>query len=175
MNNKYPWKQAIITGTVVGIFAIASFSIADRLNRHLAWGMHTTTLRGLTGLLTLVILAVGIYTGMRSVKRNNSGKLSYGHAMLTGFIIALITGIITALAGLIYCQYINPGYGAYMLSESIKEMTADGKSPAEIAAGLPGLKQQWSTGGQMMQALMGQTACGTVISLILGLFIKSKK
>ena len=175
MNNKYPWRQAIITGLIVGIFAIGSFSIADSLNKHFAWGVNTTTIRGLTGLLTLIILGIGIYTGMRSIKRSNGGKLTYGQALLAGFIVALTTGIITALAGLIYCNYINPDYAAYMLSESKKAMIADGKSSVEIAASMPGLTQQWTTGGQMLQALVGQTVSGTVIALIMALFVKSKK
>ncbi|MBB6126914.1 DUF4199 domain-containing protein [Mucilaginibacter lappiensis] len=175
MNNKYPWKQAIITGLIVGIFAIGSFTVADSLNKHFAWGVNTTTIRGLSGLLTLIILGVGIYTGMRSIKRSDSGKLTYGQALLAGCIIALTTGIITALVGFIYCNYINPGYAVYMLSESKKAMIADGKSPAEIAASMPGLRQQWTTGGQMLQALVGQTVCGTVIALIMALFVKSKK
>ncbi|MBB6108772.1 Protein of unknown function [Mucilaginibacter lappiensis] len=175
MNNKYPWKQAIITGLIVSIFAIGSFTVADSLNKHFAWGVNTTTIRGLTGLLALIILGIGIYTGMQSVKRSNSGKLTFGKALLAGFIIALTTGIITVLVGFIYCDYINPGYAAYMLSESKKAMIADGKSSAEIAASMPGLRQQWTTGGQMLQALVGQTVCGTVIALIMALFVKSKK
>jgi len=175
MNNKYPWKQAIITGLIVGIFAIGSFTVADSLNKHLAWGVNSTTIRGLTGLLTLIILGIGIYTGMHSIKRSNSGKLTYGKALLAGFIIALTTGIITALVGLIYCNYINPGYAAYMLSESGKAMIADGKSSAEIAASMPGLRQQWTISGQMLQALVGQTVSGTLIALIMALFVKSKK
>jgi hypothetical protein len=175
MKNQYPWKQAIVTGLIVSVFSVASFSLIDALNQHFAWGIHTTIIRGLTGLLTLVILGIGIYTGMTNIRRSNSGKLTYGQALFAGFFVALTTGIITALTGLIYCNYINPGYPAYMLSESTKEMTADGKSPAEIASSIPALRQQWSTGGQMVQALVGQTVCGTVISLILGLFIKSKK
>jgi len=175
MKNKYPWKQAIITGLIIAIFAIASFNIAGNLNQHFAWAIHTTTIRGLTGLLTLVILGIGIYTGMANFKKSNNGKLTYAHALLAGFIVAITAGIITALAGLIYCSYINPGYANYMLSESIKDMADNGKSPAEIATSLPRLKQQWSTIGQMMQALVGQTVGGTLISLILGLFIKNKK
>ena len=175
MNNKYLWKQAIITGLIVGIFAIGSFTITDNLNKHFVWGVNTTTIRGLTGLLTLVILGIGIYTGMRSVKGINSGKLTYSQALFAGFIIALITGIITALVGGIYCNYINPDYAAYMLSESKKAMVADGKSSAEIAASIPGLRQQWTTGGQMLQAFVGQTVSGTLIALIMALFVKSKK
>lgn len=175
MNYKYPWKQAIITGVIVGIFGIAFFSIADNLNKHFAWAIHVTTIRGLTGLLTLVILGIGIYTGMVNLKTRNNSKLGYGQALLAGFIIALTTGIITALVSVIYCNYINPGYGAYMLSESTKEMAADGKSPTEITASLPGLRQQWSIGGQVMQALIGQTVSGTLIALVMGLFLKTKK
>jgi len=175
MSKKYPWKQAILTGLIVAVFAISSFTFFDSLNNHFAWGIHTATVRGLTGLLTLIILGIGIYTGMGSIKRSNSGKLTYGQAVLAGFIIALTTGIITALAGLIYCNSINPGYAVYMLAESKKAMIADGKSPAEIAASMPGLQRQWTTGGQMVQALVGQTVCGTVIALVMGLFLKTKK
>ncbi|MDN5286384.1 MAG: hypothetical protein JWR38_2658 [Mucilaginibacter sp.] len=175
MNNKYPWKQAIITGLIVGVFAIGSFTIADSLNKHFAWGINTITIRGLTGLLTLVILAIGIYSGMQSIKRSSGGRLTYGQALLAGFIIALTAGIITALVGFVYCNYINPGYSAYMLNESKKGIIADGKSPAEVAASMASLQQQWTTGAQMLQALVGQTVCGTVIALVMGLFIRSKK
>lgn len=175
MNKKYPWKQALITGLITGIFAIGSFAITDSLNKKLGWGMQTATLRGLTGLLTLVILGIGIYTGMRRIKKSNSGKLTYGQAVLAGFIIALVTGVITALISLFYCTMINPGYTAYMIAESKKAMSADGKNMAEITAATPVLEQQWSNAGQMIQALIGQTVCGTVIALILGIFIKTKK
>jgi len=174
MKKRYPWSRAIVTGLITGVFAIGSFTLFDSLNKHFGWGVNTTTIRGLTGLLTLVILGTGIYTAMQSIKRSNGGKLTYGEALIAGFIVALITGVITALVGLIYCNYINPGYTAYMLAESQKAMIADGKSPAEIAAGTPALKQQWTTGGQMLQALIGQTVCGTVIALVMGIFLKSK-
>jgi hypothetical protein len=174
MNKKYPWKQAIITGLLVGVFAIGSFTIADSLNKHWGWGVNTMTIRGLTGLLTLIILGIGIYTGMQSIKRSNGGKLTYGKALLSGFIIASTTSVITAFVGLIYCNYINPGYTAYMIAESKQMMIADGKSPAVIAAGMPVLQKQWTTGAQMLQALIGQTVRGTVIALVMGIFLRTK-
>src|ERR1700679_2151066 len=99
MNKKYPWKQAVITGLIVGVFAVISFSIVDYLNKHFGWGVNATTIRGLTGLLILVILGIGIYSGMQAVKRSNNGIISYGQAIVCGVLIALTTGLITAIVG----------------------------------------------------------------------------
>ena len=175
MNKKYPWKQAIVTALIISVFAIGSFKLADSLNRQLNWHIQTNTIRGLTGLLSLIILGVGIYSGMRSIEKANSNKLSYGQAVFAGFTVAVTTGIILAGSSLIYCTLIDPGYTAYMIAESRKAMITDGKNPAEIAAAMPALEQQWTTGGQILQAFIGQTVCGTVIALIMGIFIRTKK
>ncbi len=148
--------------------------MADALNHHLKLGYNPVTLRGLTGLLTIIILAIGVYTGMISVKRHNSGILTYGQAVLAGVTIAITTAVITAVASFIYCTLINPGYAAYMVAESQRVMVADGKSPAEIATATAGLQKQMTTGMQVLQSLVGQTVSGTVLSLITGAFVKSK-
>ncbi|OCX52316.1 hypothetical protein BEL04_12635 [Mucilaginibacter sp. PPCGB 2223] len=171
MNKKYPWKQAIITGIAVGLVAVTTFSLGKQAHLNI----NAATLRGLTGLLTLVILGIGIYIGMQSIKTANSGNLTYGQAVFTGFIIAVVTGMITALVSVVYCTAVDPGYSAYMISESQKALLASGKSPADVTAATPALQQQWSTGGQVVQALVGQTICGVVIALVMGIFVKTKK
>src|ERR1700748_285069 len=171
MNKKYPWKQALLTGITIGIVAVVSFTLGKQAHLNIS----ATTLRGLTGLLTLVILGIGMYMGMQRIKTLNSGIMTYGQAVFTGFIIALVTGIITALVSIVYCCLIDPTYTAYMISETQKVMLADGKSPAEVTAAVPALQQQWSAGGQFIQALIGQTVCGTVIALIMGIFVRTKK
>lgn len=175
MKNKYPWKQAIITGLIVGTFAICSFSIADALNKQFAWGINPAVIRGICGLLTLIILATGIYTGMQSVKRLNSGSLTYGQAIVAGIVIAVTTGIITAFLGFIYCEYINPGYAAYMVAEGKKAMIAEGQDAATMAANITNLQKEFSTPMQVFQAIVGQSVFGTVISLIMALFVRTKK
>src|ERR1700761_3916774 len=109
MNKKYPWKQALLTGITVGIVAVISFSLGKQAHLNIS----ATTLRGLTGLLTLVILGIGIYVGMQRIKTLNSGMLTYGQAVFTGIMIALVTGIITALVSVVYCRLIDPNYSAY--------------------------------------------------------------
>jgi hypothetical protein len=174
MNKKYPWKP-LITGVIVGLVSVGSSTIAESLDKHFDWGVPTAAIRWLTGLLTLVILGIGIYTGMRSIKKSNAGQLTYGQAFLAGFIIVLTAGLTVALASLVYRNVINPGYAAGMVAESKKAMAADGKSPADIAAATASLEEQWSGGRLMVHFLIVLTVFGTATTLVMGIFMKSKK
>jgi len=172
---KYPWKQAILTGVIVGLFAIFAFTFADALNKKFAWGVNPSTIRGLTGLLTPIILGTGIYTGMQNIKRHNNGILTYKQAVAAGIFIAIITAVIVAILGLIYVIIVNPRYSDYMVAEGEKAMIAEGKSPEQVAAGTADLQKQFSVPMQLLQALVGQSASGTLISVVMALFIRTKK
>lgn len=168
-------KHGLITGTIVGIFAIASFSIVNSLNTSYGWGMQPAHIRGVCGLLTILILATGIYLAMQAVKREQSGKLLYGQALKTGMLVAVITAVLTALFGFIYCEFINPGYAQYMVAEAQKAMVAAGETKQQMAADSKTVAAEYSTGMQVVEALVGQFVVGTVVSLIMGLFIKTGK
>jgi hypothetical protein len=159
----------------VGVFAVSFFSIVNGLNIGNHWGIYPATIRGIGGLLTVVILGTGIYLTMQAVKKEQSNSLTYGQALKAGIIVAVITAVITAICSFIYCQFINPGYAQYMLAEAQKAMVAQHESQQQIANDSAGIKAGFSTGGQVIQALIGQTVVGTVLSLIMGIFIKSKK
>jgi Protein of unknown function (DUF4199) len=172
---KPPYKYGIITGIMVGLFAIGFFSAFNWFNTRYGWGMQAANVRGVSGLLTVIILGTGIYFSMLGVKSAQNGDITYGQAFKAGFTVAVITALITAFFGFIYCTIINPGYGDYMLNEARKTMIAAGKSPKQIADELISVKWQFSTTGQVIQALAAQSVVGTIISLIMGIFIKSKK
>jgi hypothetical protein len=173
MNKIYPRKQALWTGLISALFATIAFAIGCYANDHYGWGMNPVSLRGLIGMFTIVILGVGIYTGMQSIKRSNGGTLTYGQAVAAGVLIELTTGVIMALIGVIYTTIINPGYAAYMLAENKAAMLAAGKSAHDIAKTQVNLQMQYTVPMQIFQAVVGQTAVGTVISLIMALFIKT--
>ena len=80
-----------------------------------------------------------------------------------------------AVLGLVYTSVINPGYAAHMVAEGKKALLANDKSSGDIATGVADLQKQFAPTMQVIQALVGQTAAGTVISLIMGIFVKSKK
>lgn len=172
MNNKYPIKQALVTGIVIGVFSITAFSIVDGLNHSKGWGYNPATIRGIIGLVVLVILGAGIYSAMQAVKRGNNGTLTYKQAFLSGLFTGIVTGVITAICGAVYCTLINPGYAAYMVAEGKKALEAQG---ALTDNAVTALQQQFSTGGQVVQALIGQTVCGAVISAIMSIFTRTKK
>lgn len=175
MNSKYIWKGAILTGLIVGIFALGFFSILDGLNKSYNWGINPISIRGVSGLLALLILGVGIYIGIQKVKRLQKNSISYKQAVLTGLFISLITGIVTATFTLVYCQYINPNYASYLVAESRKFMIEQRESPEEITEHITGLQKQLTTPSQVIQAFFGQLIGGLLISLIIGLFVRDKK
>jgi hypothetical protein len=172
---KPPYKYGIITGIMVGLFAISFFSAFNWFNIQYGCGMQAANIRGISGLLTVVIQAIGIYFSMTRVKAAQGDKLTYGQAFKAGFTVAIITALITAFFAFIYCTVINPGYADYMVGDSRKTLEAAGKSSKQIADALVGIKWQFSTTGQLVQALAGQTVVGTIVSLLMAIFIKSKK
>jgi hypothetical protein len=69
---------------------------------------------------------------------------------------------------------INPGYADYMVNEAHKAMLAGGESTKQIAHDMVGVRWEFSTSGQVTAALIAQSVVGTIISLIMAIFIRSK-
>jgi hypothetical protein len=169
------YKPGIITGIAVGLFSISAFSFFNWLNTKNGWGIQPATIRGISGLLTILIQAIGIYFSMMATKKAQNGLITYGQAFKAGLMVAIITALITACCGLIYCTIVNPGYADYMVNEARKAMIASGKSAKQIEQDLVGVKWEFSAIGQVIQALVAQSVVGTLISLAMSAFIKNKK
>jgi len=172
---KPAYKTGIKTGLAAGIFAISCFSLFNWLNTKNGWGIQPATIRGISGLVTILIQGVGIYFSMSGTKTVQSGSLSYGAAFKAGFTVAVITALITAFCALVFCTVINPGYSDYMINEAHKDLAASGESVKQIAQDMVAVRWEFSVGGQVTAALVAQTFIGTIITLILGIFMKSKR
>jgi len=172
---KPSYKTGIKTGLAVGIFAIGCFSFFNWLNTKNGWGIQPATIRGISGLMTILIQGVGIYFSMRGTKTAQNGVLTYGGGFKAGFTVAIITALITALCGLIFCTIISPGYSDYMINEAHKDLVASGESAKQIAHDMVAVRWEFSVGGQVIAALVAQTLVGTVISLIMAIFTRTQK
>ena len=168
-------KFGLYTSILSGAWVLSCFTIVSWFNNSLRLDIPAWRIRAYSGLFSIVILVVGIYLGTREAKRANGGQISYGRAVKTGIVIAVITGILVAGFSLLYCTVINPGYAAFMTREAEKAMITAHDSPELISRQLEKVKQEFSTSSQVIMALAGQIVVGTISSLIIGIFIRNKK
>jgi hypothetical protein len=168
-------KYGLWTGIVSGLWALISFTVVGWLNTVAFHGnIPATQIRSYSGLFSLIILALGIYLGIKQTRARNGNSLTYSQAVKTGILIAVITAVVVALFGWFYCAVLNPGYTDFMVRDARQSLTAAGKSSAEIALGAEAARKEFTTVAQVAEALIGQAVLGTLITLILGLFMRTK-
>ena len=168
-------KYGLWTGVVSGLWGLVSFTVVGLLNESAFHGsIPAAQIRSYSGLFSIIILALGIYLGLRQARTRNENSLTYGQAVKTGALIAVVTAIVVAVFTWLYCRAINPGYAEFMVQDCQRTMTIAGKSPVEIAKCVESTRKEFSTGAQVAQALIGQAVAGTVISVIMGLFLRTK-
>jgi hypothetical protein len=167
-------KFGLGTGSLVGLWNLSCFTIVSWVNEILSLNIPAAKIRAYSGLFGLIILILGIYFGMNELRKKQD-RISYGAAVKTGISISLISAILVAFFGFLYCTVINPGYATYMVKETENVLIAAKKSPEEINQQLMKVRSFYSTSSQVLQALIVQSFAGIIGSLILGLFIRTKK
>lgn len=169
-------RTGIITGIVSALWLLVCFTIVSWLNSHFFNNaIPASEIRSYSGLFSLLILIFGIYFGIRQAKRANENAITYAMAIKTGIGISFITAIIVSVFTYLYCVVINPGYADFMVKETKNELIKSGTSAKDIAMQLEKVKQQFSTGSQVMMALVGQFVIGCIASAVISQFMKTKQ
>lgn len=171
---KSTFKIGLVTAVISTLFLFGFFPVLLWLNNKFGWGMQAASIRGIGGLLSIPIQAIGIYLAMQDIKKT-TGMLTYAQALKTGITVAITIAVVVAAFSFVYCNFINPGYAAYMLKDAQQTMRASGESAQQIETNSVQVAKQFTTGAQMMMALVGQSVVGIIISLIIGLFVKTGK
>jgi len=167
-------KFGLITGVISIIWLFGSFTLFTWLNSKYGWGIQASTIRGIGGLISIPIQGIGIYLAMQNVKQL-TGSLSYTQGIKTGLTVAVTIAVIVAVFSFLYCRFLNPGYADFMISDAQKAMIAKGAMQQQIAIESAEIGKQFTTGAQVTMALVGQFVTGAIITLVLGLFIKTKR
>ncbi|MDR3693582.1 DUF4199 domain-containing protein [Mucilaginibacter sp.] len=167
-------KHGLVTGLISCVFLFGFFTLMVWLNSKNGWGIGVSSIRGIGGLLSIPVQAIGIYMAMQNIKLL-SGTLSYVQAIKTGLTVAATIAVIVAIFGFLYCTIFNPGYAAFMVHDAQKVMIAKGESQQQINQDSIQVAKQYTPGIQVIQALVGQFVTGAIISLIIGIFVKTKK
>lgn len=125
--------------------------------------------------LTYVILIVGIILATLNYRNKlNGGYISYGKAVLTGFYVSIIVGVIMAIYIWIFYSYINPD-GLKEIMDFTEQKLAEAGLSDEM------IDQQMKMSSRFMQmpllnisTLVGMAFWGTIISLITSAFLKKQ-
>ncbi len=168
-------KYGLWTGVISGLWGIVSFTFVGWLNGvFFHKSIPAADIRSVSGLFSILILAMGIYWGIREEKGKMGNTLTFGRAIKTGIVITLVTAVLVSISTLLYCTKINPGYADFMVRDAHQTLIEAGKSPDEINQRLVSVRKEFSTGIQVGMALIGQLVMGTIATLIIGLFLKTK-
>lgn len=167
-------KYGLVSGLLIGIWNLSCFSIVTTLNTYWKLGIPSERIRAVSGLLGIVLLVIGITIGTKAVRRENGNTLTYGQAVLTGIGISVVTAFITSCFAYVYCTFINPGYTDFMVEDTRKVLQQAQVPAEELQKRLALARTEFSTKSQVLQSLIGQSVVGSISSLIIGIFIKTK-
>jgi hypothetical protein len=169
-------KYGLGTGIASGLWGLSTFTVIGGLNRAAFHGsIPAANVRAIGGLFSIVILVIGITWSMLELRRQQEGLLTYGQALKTGLLVSGITAVVVALFSWFYCTVINPGFYDFMVADAERTLRAAGKTPGEIALELKSVCRQFTTGAQVGEALIGQALVGTIASLLIATFVRTKR
>ena len=162
-------KIGIATGGILCVWLFGGFYLAGNL--HLAGRL--SNVRAITGLIGLVVLFAGVFLSIRKGKEENQ-DFTYWQAVKTGVIVSLTVAIVISFAGglhvLLYPQYAND-----MVKEAEQSLRQSNLTVDEINTKLESVRKEYSLFMQMTQPLIAQSVAGTLFSIILSFFFRTKK
>ncbi|WP_040282393.1 DUF4199 domain-containing protein [Psychroserpens damuponensis] len=121
-----------------------------------------------------IFLLFGIYKSISNVKKT-AQVLTFKSAFFTGFIVSLATAIFSVLFTILFYEIIYPNYNTDMSTVLIEKLSNQNLNETEIAEKISEQTKYYSTVIQAQFSFVGNLITGIAFSLILSLFLKSKK
>lgn len=122
-----------------------------------------------------LILIVGLFFGMRAVRNaSRDGSMSYGRGVGTGTLIALFSGIISAVFVYIYGTAINPEYHDLILEIQTQNLEESGLPQAQYDQAVSILNIVTGPFFAALIVFFMAPLLGVIFSLIVAIFVKRK-
>ncbi|HHJ10794.1 MAG TPA: DUF4199 domain-containing protein [Bacteroidetes bacterium] len=163
-NRTSVWKATLNTGIFLGLVLV--------LYSLLLYFTNQITNRNL-GYISLVIDIVGLCLGINSFRKNyRDGFLSYGQVLGAGVVISLYAAIISGIFVYVLYAYIDQDLIRQLLDISRDKMMEKGMNDQQIEMSMKitsKIMKPWFMG---ISSVLNGVFFGTLISLILGIFLK---
>ncbi|MGC3979531.1 MAG: DUF4199 domain-containing protein [Paludibacteraceae bacterium] len=160
--------SAMKYGLIIGLFFALNFLFALSGNGFLA----------VLSNLILIASIVFVYRfAIRYREAENNGTIGYGHAFLYILLLYFFASILSGVAVLVYCKFINPAYLTSIIEDpnmqkSLSMVTSMmGVSEKEVEETLNLLL---SPTAYALQYIWGNTFLGVIVGLIMAIFVKKE-
>jgi len=162
-----PLKYGIFTGSAAVSWKLAEYYLNLNVNTIGAWA----------GFIPYFVLLIGVFIGIltqRLNKKSGAGLLDFKQGARTGVVISLVTGIILAIFGFVYCRFINPEFLEQYLAMT-KDLMLKDKQPAEIIEKeMQMIKDSASLGRLMFRSFTTSLFIGMLGSFIFAAILKKE-
>lgn len=165
MENKVSvWKANINNGIILGfagiIFTLILYFLDQSLNKNM-------------GYIWFVVIIVVLFFMIKSYRDNFlKGFITYGQSLGAGVVIMLYYSIVSAIFAYILYTYIDPGLIEKMLAMTEETMLDKGIPESAIEQGMKIQEKVMVPWVLSLGGILNGLLFGTIISLILSIFIK---
>jgi hypothetical protein len=160
------WKANLTNGLILGLIGVVYTLVIYFLD---------LTFNKIQGYVFLLILIVTLFYLVKSYRDNYlHGYIDYGKAVGAGVIIFLYYTIISSIFTYLLYKVIDTGLVAKSLAYSEEVMAKKGFSQEIIDAGMKFQKKIMKPEIMVLMGLFGNMLTGTIMSLIVGIFVKKE-
>ena len=158
------WKTNLTNGLILGLVGIVYTFIVYFLD------LTFSTYQGYIG---MVIQLVVLFFLLKSYRDNfRHGQITYGQSVGAGVIIYVYYAVIMAIFGYLLYTVIDPGLMKKALAVAEAKMASKGLPQAQIDTAMTLTSKMMKPAFTAIFGLFGTMISGTIISLIVSIFIK---
>ena len=160
------WKGTLNAGVFLGLvlvlYSLLLYFTDQMFNQLLGAGVY-------------VVYIAGLFMAIKSFRENHrQGYLSYGQALGTGVVVALYAAIISAVFTYVLYTFIDPDLPVKMLEFTKQKMLDRGMPDEQVEMSMKISSKLMKPWFMSISAVLNGVFLGTIISLILGIFLKNE-
>jgi hypothetical protein len=122
-----------------------------------------------------LFLAGGIVMAMREFKSMNNDYMSYGEGLGIGSLMSTVSGVIGAIYGYIYMNFIDNTMTQQIMEMQTTKMAEQGMTEEQIDQAMQMASKFMSPGMMFIFTVLGSLFIGFILSLIISAILRKNK
>ncbi|MFC2127599.1 DUF4199 domain-containing protein [Bacteroidota bacterium] len=154
---------ALLGGTSI-LISLIQYSLGQHLSPNMAYG-----------LISIVIMILATFLGIKKLKSENGGFLTFGEAVKIGVGIAVVSAVISIIYNQVFMNFIEPDFMDQLIAKQEEDFFNRGMTEEQIEAAM---KMTNKMKGPFISSAVGIVASafiGFIISAITGAIMKQSQ